>query len=67
MALAGATLALGLVAGCGSDDDDEPSGGTATEESTPAGGGEAIKVAIVRDFRADRLGARSARPRAVTA
>jgi branched-chain amino acid transport system substrate-binding protein len=52
MALAGATLALGLVAGCGSDDDDEPSGGTtATEESTPSGGdsGGTIKVGVLSD------------------
>jgi branched-chain amino acid transport system substrate-binding protein len=51
MALAAATLALGLVAGCGDDDDDEGGGGgTATEESTPAaGGGEAIKVAVLSD------------------
>ena len=49
MALMGATLALGLVAGCG--DDDEPEGGTtATEESTPAeGGGGTIKVGVLSD------------------
>jgi branched-chain amino acid transport system substrate-binding protein len=52
MALASVTLALGLVAGCGSDDDDEPSGGTtATEESTPSGGdsGGTIKVGVLSD------------------
>src|SRR5215208_5317523 len=52
MALASATLALGLVAGCGSDDDDEPSGGSAsTEESTPSGGdsGGTIKVGVLSD------------------
>ena len=48
MALCGATLALGLIAGCG--DDDEPSG-TASEESTPAegGGGGTIKVGVLSD------------------
>jgi branched-chain amino acid transport system substrate-binding protein len=52
MALAMATLALGLVAGCGSDDDDEGGGGgTATEESTPSGGesGGTIKVGVLSD------------------
>ena len=48
LALGCATLALGLVAGCGSDDDD--SGGTANEAATAeSGGGEAIKVAVLSD------------------
>jgi branched-chain amino acid transport system substrate-binding protein len=48
LALGCATLALGLVAGCGSDDDD--SGGTAKETATAeSGGGEAIKVAVLSD------------------
>src|SRR5215217_7940692 len=52
MALASVTLALGLVAGCGSDDDDDSGGGTAaTEESTPSGGesGGSIKVGFLSD------------------
>src|SRR5215217_29283 len=52
MALASVTLALGLVAGCGSDDDDDSGGGTAaTEESTPSGGesGGSIKVGVLSD------------------
>ena len=49
MALCSATLALGLIAGCG--DDDEGGGGTASEESTPAegGGGGTIKVGVLSD------------------
>ena len=51
MALASVAIALGLVAGCGSDDDDEPSGGAGRiEESTPSGGGgDTIKVAVLSD------------------
>ena len=51
LALGCATLALGLVAGCGSDDDDIRQRGeeTATAESTPVGGGGTIKVAVLSD------------------
>ena len=50
MALGCATLALGLVAGCGSDDDDEGGGTTATEESTPAEeSGGTIKIGVLSD------------------
>ena len=50
MALSGATLALGLVAGCG-DDDDEGGGGTTTsaEESGGGGGDTTIKIGILSD------------------
>jgi branched-chain amino acid transport system substrate-binding protein len=48
LALGCATLALGLVAGCGSDDDDD---GTAAQETATAesGGGGPIKVAVLSD------------------
>lgn len=51
MALASVVLALGLVAGCGSDDDDDggSGGSTAAEESTPSGGGDTIKVGVLSD------------------
>jgi branched-chain amino acid transport system substrate-binding protein len=50
MALGCATLALGLVAGCGSDEDEEGGGTTATEESTPAEeSGGTIKIGILSD------------------
>jgi branched-chain amino acid transport system substrate-binding protein len=52
MALVFALLALGLVAGCGSDDDDSGDGGTeASETSTPSGGdsGGTIKVGVLSD------------------
>jgi branched-chain amino acid transport system substrate-binding protein len=50
LALVCATLALGLVAGCGSDDDDD-SGGTAQETATAesGGGGDTIKVGVLSD------------------
>jgi branched-chain amino acid transport system substrate-binding protein len=50
MALSCATLALGLVAGCGSDDDDE--GGGTTTSAEESGGGDAnspIKIGILSD------------------
>jgi branched-chain amino acid transport system substrate-binding protein len=49
LALGCATLALGLVAGCGSDDDDDS--GTAQETATAesGGGGDTIKVAVLSD------------------
>jgi branched-chain amino acid transport system substrate-binding protein len=50
LALGCATLALGLVAGCGSDDDDDS--GTAAQETATAesgGGGDTIKVAVLSD------------------
>ena len=50
MALTSVAVALGLVAGCGSDDDEGSGGQAASEESTPAGGGgEAIKVGVLSD------------------
>jgi branched-chain amino acid transport system substrate-binding protein len=52
MALGGVIVALGVVAGCGSDDDDSGGGGGSTAESTPAadsGGGGTIKVGVLSD------------------
>jgi branched-chain amino acid transport system substrate-binding protein len=51
MALASVAIALGLVAGCGSDDDEGDNGGQAAGESTPSsgGGGDTIKVAVLSD------------------
>ena len=52
MALGCATLALGLVAGCGSDDDDEGDGGGTTTSAEESGGGDAnspIKIGILSD------------------
>ena len=48
LALGCATLALGLVAGCGSDDDDSSGGANATA-TAESGGGDAIKVAVLSD------------------
>jgi branched-chain amino acid transport system substrate-binding protein len=50
VALGCATLALGLVAGCGSDDDE--GGGTSTPQAEEGGGGESggtIKIGILSD------------------
>ena len=52
MALGGVIVALGVVAGCGSDDDDSGGGGGSAAESTPAadsGGGGTIKVGVLSD------------------
>ena len=46
LALAGATLALGLVAGCGDDDD---SGGRSGETTSAAETGGTIKVGFLSD------------------
>jgi branched-chain amino acid transport system substrate-binding protein len=48
MALGCATLALGLVAGCGSDDGGDDSGSSASSDATPSGGGT-VKVGILSD------------------
>jgi branched-chain amino acid transport system substrate-binding protein len=49
MALGCATLALGLVAGCGSDDGGDDAGGSsASSDATPSGGGT-VKVGILSD------------------
>src|SRR5215204_222502 len=50
MALGCATLALGLVAGCGSDDDE--GGGTSTPQAEEGGGGDSggtVKIGILSD------------------
>ena len=51
LALAGATIALGLVAGCGDDEEEQTGGGgaAATETTGQAGGGGTIKVGFLSD------------------
>ena len=54
LALFCATLALGVIVGCGGDDDDSGGNNSAsTSNSSSSGGGDTIKVGVLSDCEGD--------------